>query len=205
MSFDDEAMDFAYKCLENTESYCEIGSKKVSIFSSSTSKEQQQMLSAHDKLHCKSIVADCILFEAILVFLKQGLTSYVKGGYLLRKAYKMYEKIVEETEQLCKLPSPISKSDMPSPLDKHVGTSVYDKETAKSSGRDSKGEDDTLLVEDSLMSMHIGFAGLSIDSIKEKREVCPLEGEPGDGRREGRMCDYVLSLQMEQPLTERAE
>lgn len=185
MSFDDEAMDFAYKCLETTESYCEVGSKKVTIFSSSASKEQQQMLSAHDKLHCKSIVADCILFEAILVFLKQGLTSYVKGGYLLRKAYKMYEKIFDDTEQLCKLPSPISKSDMPSPVDKHVGTSVYDKETAKPCGTDSKVEDEALLVQESLASMHIGFAGMPVGNIKEEEDVQPLDGEQGEGWRSG--------------------
>lgn len=178
MSFDDEAMDSAYRCLENTESYCEIGSKKISIFSSSTSKEQQQMLSPHDRLHCKTIIADCILFEALLVFLKQGLTSYVKGGYLLRKAYKMYEKIYEETEKLCKLPSPISKSGMPSPLDKHVGTSVYDKETDKASSNGA------FLIEDSLTSMHIGFSGLSVDSIKESQDVCDINEGEGWGREE---------------------
>ena len=169
MSFDDEAMDNAYKCLESTESYCEIGVKKIGIFSSSSEREQQQMLSAHDRLHCKTIVADCILFEALLVFLKQGLASYVKGGYLLRKAYKMYEKVFEETEQLCKLPSPISKSGMPSPLDKHVGTSVYDKETNKPS---SNGHDGAFIIEDGLSSMHIGFSGLTVDSIREVQEHC---------------------------------
>ncbi len=174
MSFDDEAMDHAYKSLETTESYCEIGSKKMGIFSSSAEKEQQQMLSEHDRLHCRTIVADCILFEALLVFLKQGLTSYVKGGYLLRKAYKMYEKIYEETEQLCKIPSPISKSGAPSPLDRHVGTSVYDKSTNKASSNGHDGG--AFLIEDSLASMHIGFSGLTVDSIQEAQDQCEENG-----------------------------
>jgi len=196
MSFDDEAMDNAYKCLESTESYCEIGVKKMGIFSSSSEREQQQMLSAHDRLHCKTIMADCILFEALLVFLKQGLTSYVKGGYLLRKAYKMYEKVFEETEQLCKLPSPISKSGMPSPLDKHVGTSVYDKETSKAAS--SNGHDGAFIIEDGLSSMHIGFSGLTVDSIQEAQEQCKEENGGEGGRsgwgwngREGEVVDVV--------------
>lgn len=193
MSFDDEAMDFAYKCLETTESYCDVGGKKISIFSSAAAKEQQQMLSAHDKLHCKAIIADCILFEAVLVFLKQGLTSYVKGGYLLRKAYKLYKKIFEETEQLCKLPSPISKADMPSPLDKHVGTSVYDKETVKVTGKDSKADNEALLLQGSLASMYVGFAGMSVESIKEEEEKCPNEGEEGSGMVCGCLCHHVPS------------
>ena len=177
MSFDDEAMDFAYKCLENTESYCEVGSRRINFFSSAASKEQQQMLSAHDKLYCRSIMADCILFEAVLVFLKHGLTSYVKGGYLLRKAYKIYRKIFEETEQLCQLPSPISQSDMPSHLDKHVGTSVYDKEATKESGKDDKVRDEALLLQDSLASMHIGLAEMPVETIREEEDSYRLEGE----------------------------
>ena len=179
MSFDDEAMDFAYKCLETTESYCEVGGKKITIFSSSASKEVQQMLSAHDKLHCKAIIADCILFESVLVFLKQGLTSYVKGGYLLRKAYKIYKKIFDETEQLCKLPSPISKADMPSPLDKHVGSSVYDKETSKIAVCGNKLDSEEVLLQESLSSMNIGVAGMPVESITE--EECSIEGEGKEG------------------------
>lgn len=59
------------------------------------------------------------------MFLKQGFSSYVKGGYILRKAWKMYEKINEEMEQLCKSPCPIVV-DATSPQDRHVGTSMFD-------------------------------------------------------------------------------
>ncbi len=180
MSFDEDAMDVAYKSLESTESFCELSSKKFSLFSnssssSSSSSSREQQLSPHEKLYRRAIIADCILFEAILVFLKQGLTSYVKGGYLLRKSYKMYQKIFEETEALCKLASPISRPGMVSPTDRHVGTSLYDKETPakvtseleEEEEEEADGLPEASLAEEvgeNLSSLHIGFSGFGANS-----------------------------------------
>ena len=58
------------------------------------------------------------------MFLKQGFSSYVKGGYILHKAWKIYEKINNEVEQLCTTPCPIKME--ATSQDKHVGTSLYD-------------------------------------------------------------------------------
>lgn len=189
MSFDEDAMDVAYKSLESTENFCDLGNRRLpSLFGNSSSRDQRaDQLSSHEKLYRKAIIADCILFEAILVFLKQGLTSYVKGGYLLRKAYKMYQKIYEETEAVCKLASPISRPGVVSPTDRHVGTSMYDKEgPAKASGdlEEEAGEEQAdggplAEVEESLSSLHVGFSGFGTDS--------PLSngGEDGISQSEG--------------------
>lgn len=164
-------MDQAYKCLESTESFCESSNKKFSLFGSSSLKQEQ--LSLHEKLYRRAIVADCILFEAIIVFLKQGLTSYVKGGYLLRKAYKMYQKIFLETEQLCKLASPISRAGAASALDKHVGSSIYDKETAKvlSDQQEEVEEDEKMMqqVGEGLSSLHFGLSGFGVSGGEETK------------------------------------
>ena len=163
-------MDQAYKCLESTENFCESNGKKFSLFGNSSLKQEQ--LSPHDKLHRRAIVADCILFEAILVFLKQGLTSYVKGGYLLRKAYKMYQKIFLETEQLCKLASPISRAGAASALDKHVGSSIYDKETAKVLTDQQEEEEDEKTMQqvgEGLSSLHFGLSGFGMSGGEETK------------------------------------
>ena len=123
MSFEEDIMDAAYKSLESTEKFCDTSRKFSEIFSSGS---HSQKFTPHQRLYRKSIIADCLLFEAILVFIRQSLTSYVKGGYLIRKAWKMYEKIYKETEQLCSQPSPISQPGVTSPTDKHVGSSLYD-------------------------------------------------------------------------------
>ena len=189
MSFDEDAMDLAYKSLESTENFCELGSKKFSsLFSNSSSRDQRaDQLSTHEKLYRRAIIADCILFEAILVFLKQGLTSYVKGGYLLRKSYKMYQKIFEETEAVCKLASPISRAGVISPTDRHVGTSMYDKTgPAKVSGdleeEEADGPTDGSLEEvgEGLSSLHIGFSGFGADNPLnngEENDIGPSEGK----------------------------
>lgn len=183
MSFDEDAMDFAYKCLESTENFCETGSRKFSLFGNSSSQKPDQ-LSSHEKLYRKAILADCILFEAILVFLKQGLTSYVKGGYLLRKAYKMYQKIFQETEQLCKLPSPISQMGVVSPSDMHVGSSVYDKEPATrpssaplSESKPAPDDDSAALQEvgEDLSSLHIGLSGFGVPSGGQQEMLAKSE------------------------------
>ena len=44
------------------------------------------------KLEHQIIIADCQVLEAVLSFLKQDLTSYMKGGWALRKAWKVYQK-----------------------------------------------------------------------------------------------------------------
>lgn len=116
-------MEFAYKSLESTEKFCDTSKKLVHFFNPGSAPEK---LSPHERLYRKSIVADCLLFEAVLVFVKQGVRSYVKGGYILRKAWKMYEKVFHEMEQMCLQPSPITNLSVSSPLDKHVGTSMYD-------------------------------------------------------------------------------
>ena len=122
-------MDKAYKLLEGTEKFCDPSRGLSGFFSSNPNRN----LSPHEKLYRRSIVADCLLFESIIVFLKQGFTSYVKGGYILRKAWKMYERIYAEAEQLCTLPSPVIAS-AASSMDPHIGRSFYDKEEEVGNG-----------------------------------------------------------------------
>ena len=45
-------------------------------------------------------MADSILYQGILVFTNQDIPSYIKGGWYLRKAYKIYEKLHKEVNQL---------------------------------------------------------------------------------------------------------
>ena len=45
-------------------------------------------------------MADSILYQGILVFTNQDIPSYIKGGWYLRKAYKIYEKLHKEMNKL---------------------------------------------------------------------------------------------------------
>lgn len=106
MNFDEESLEAAYNALEGTEKFCDV---ETSIFSSSEHREAVSRLSPHEKLLRRAIAADCLLLEAVTVFLRQSLTSYVKGGYIIRKAWKQYEGVVRELEQVCHTPSPLAR------------------------------------------------------------------------------------------------
>ncbi|KAL4218181.1 Tetratricopeptide repeat protein 39C [Mactra antiquata] len=96
MSYEEELMDKALKALEETEKKCEIGDGVVKSikkkFSSKKRKESQQ-ISLEEKIQRQVVVGDSLLYQAILVFTGQDIPSYIKGGWLLRKAWKNYEKM----------------------------------------------------------------------------------------------------------------
>ena len=176
MSFEEDDLDNAYKLLESTEKFCDP-SRGFSFVKSSSARPNSP-ITQHERLYRRSIIADCLLFEAILVFLKQGLTSYVKGGYILRKAWKMYDKLSLEVDQLCVTPSPISLVE-PSVVDSHVGMSLYDGDVGETNGSSSrappeKGGGDPLTA---------SFSGLlDIESVVE-------ELNEGGGDDEGGVSD----------------
>ena len=109
MTFDEDSMEKAYKMLESTEKFCDIGDGVFGqMFKDQSRRAEIHSLTPHEKLYRKCIIADCLLFEAILAFLKQGIAGYIKGGFILRKAWKMYVKVYHEAEKLCATPSPIT-------------------------------------------------------------------------------------------------
>ena len=198
MTFEEDAMEAAYKSLESTEKFCDTSRTFSELFSSSS---HSQRFSRHQRLYRKSIVADCLLFEAIIVFIRQSLTSYVKGGYLIRKAWKMYEKIYNETELLCSEPSPISRPGVSSPTDRHVGTSVYDDKNDYPAevGEDEVVEEEevkkTLAELGDTFAMQLGLGGVASETAGEGEG----EREGGEGVQNGSVHSTSPSLAHSQP------
>ena len=52
------------------------------------------------KLEQQIIIADCQVLAAIINFLHQDWGSYMKGGWVLRKAWKIYQKSYAHIRQL---------------------------------------------------------------------------------------------------------
>lgn len=48
------------------------------------------------------VLADCQVLLAILTFLQQEIGSYVKGGWVLRKAWKVYEHSYMKVKRMYK-------------------------------------------------------------------------------------------------------
>lgn len=104
ISFEDERLAEALKKLEETEKLCDTDSGIFKSFKrkfkSKKKKEGEVTISIEDRIQRQVIVADSILYQGILVFINQDIPSYIKGGWYLRKAYKIYEKLHKEVNQL---------------------------------------------------------------------------------------------------------
>ncbi|XP_030647605.1 tetratricopeptide repeat protein 39C [Chanos chanos] len=104
MTFEEEKMQMACDDLKTTEKLCE--SDNVGVIETIRNKIKKSMDSQRsgvevvDRLQRQIIVADCQVYLAVLSFVKQELSAYIKGGWILRKAWKMYNKCYSDISQL---------------------------------------------------------------------------------------------------------
>ncbi|KAK5919584.1 hypothetical protein CgunFtcFv8_023460 [Champsocephalus gunnari] len=104
MTFEEEKMQMAFEDLKATERLCE--SENTGVIETIKNKLKRNMHSqrsggaAVDRLQRQIIIADCQVYLAVLSFIKQELSSYIKGGWILRKAWKMYNKCYSDITHL---------------------------------------------------------------------------------------------------------
>ncbi|XP_071444935.1 tetratricopeptide repeat protein 39C-like [Hetaerina americana] len=100
MSFEEEKLQVSLQTLRDMEKRCanDIGWLKVmrnKVFGSSNSNRN-----AAEHLEQQIILADSQVCVALLTFLQQDLSGYVKGGWVLRKAWKVYQHTYTQILQL---------------------------------------------------------------------------------------------------------
>lgn len=104
MTFEEEKMQMALEDLKATERLCE--SDNTGVIETIKNKIKRSVDSqrsgavAVDRLQRQIIIADCQVYLAVLSFIKQELSSYIKGGWTLRKAWKMYNKCYSDITHL---------------------------------------------------------------------------------------------------------
>ncbi|KAJ4936512.1 hypothetical protein JOQ06_001102 [Pogonophryne albipinna] len=104
MTFEEEKMQMAFEDLKATERLCE--SQNTGVIETIKNKLKRNMhsqrsgVAAVDRLQRQIIIADCQVYLAVLSFIKQELSSYIKGGWILRKAWKMYNKCYSDITHL---------------------------------------------------------------------------------------------------------
>ncbi|ENN75984.1 tetratricopeptide repeat protein 39C isoform X2 [Dendroctonus ponderosae] len=119
MSFEEEKLSKAIVVLKEVEKRCTAQTgwfKSISQKVFGSSIENAQTLA--DQLETQIILADSQVCLAIITFLQQDLSGYFKGGWVLRKAWKVYQRSYKDILTLYKekvgalqLPDPI-----PTPL-----------------------------------------------------------------------------------------
>uniref|UniRef100_A0A3Q3WAP3 Tetratricopeptide repeat domain 39C n=1 Tax=Mola mola TaxID=94237 RepID=A0A3Q3WAP3_MOLML len=102
MTFEEEKMQMACDDLRTTEKLCESDSAGVleTIRNKIKKSVSRSGVVVVDRLQRQIIVADCQVYLAVLSFVKQELSAYIKGGWILRKAWKMYNKCHSDISQL---------------------------------------------------------------------------------------------------------
>ncbi|KAM8838431.1 tetratricopeptide repeat protein 39C-like isoform 1-T1 [Synchiropus picturatus] len=104
MTFEEEKMQMAMEDLKATEKLCE--SENAGVIETIKNKikrnvdSQRSGSAADDRLQRQIIIADCQVYLAVLSFIKQELSAYIKGGWILRKAWKMYNKCYSDITHL---------------------------------------------------------------------------------------------------------
>ncbi|CAL1579619.1 unnamed protein product [Knipowitschia caucasica] len=103
MTFEEEKMQMAFEDLKATERLCESDSGVIESIKNKLKRSmdsQRSGAAAVDRLQRQIIIADCQVYLAVLSFIKQELSAYIKGGWTLRKAWKMYNKCYSDISQL---------------------------------------------------------------------------------------------------------
>ncbi|CAI5779633.1 repeat 39C [Podarcis lilfordi] len=107
MTFEEEKMQLACEDLKATEKLCE--SEEAGVIETIKNKIKKNVdgrkatPSMIDRLQRQIIVADCQVYLAVLSFVKQELSAYIKGGWILRKAWKIYNKCYTDINTLQEL------------------------------------------------------------------------------------------------------
>ncbi|KAI4905528.1 hypothetical protein NFI96_012443 [Prochilodus magdalenae] len=104
MTFEEEKMQVACEDLRATERLCECDSAGVietikNKIRKSVDSHKSEM-AMMERLQRLIIVADCQVYLAVLSFVRQELSAYIKAGWILRKAWKMYNKCYNDISQL---------------------------------------------------------------------------------------------------------
>uniref|UniRef100_A0A8C8C6I2 Tetratricopeptide repeat domain 39C n=1 Tax=Oncorhynchus tshawytscha TaxID=74940 RepID=A0A8C8C6I2_ONCTS len=99
MTFEEEKMQTAFDDLRATERLCERDNAGV-IETIKNKIRRSVRVAIVDRLQRQILVADCQVYLAVLSFIKQELSAYIRGGWILRKAWKMYNKCHSDISQL---------------------------------------------------------------------------------------------------------
>ncbi|KAG8571017.1 hypothetical protein GDO81_011506 [Engystomops pustulosus] len=103
MTFEEEKMQIACDDLKMTEKLCESDEGVIETIKNKIKKNVDVRKSAQsmvDRLQRQIIIADCQVYLAVLSFVKQELSAYIKGGWILRKAWKIYNKCYVDINSL---------------------------------------------------------------------------------------------------------
>lgn len=97
MTFEDDKLNLTLTTLRELERRCTLGSGIFRSFKNLFGSTQN--FSYADNLETQIILADSQLCISILTFLQQDISGYFKGGWILRKSWKLYQHLYKEVAE----------------------------------------------------------------------------------------------------------
>lgn len=102
MSFEEDKLTLAISTLKEVEKRCvaETGWFKQMMPKVFGTSESTSTKSLAEELETQIILADSQVCMGILTFLQQDFSGYFKAGWVLRKAWKVYQKVYKDVQAL---------------------------------------------------------------------------------------------------------
>lgn len=110
MSFEDDKLQVAYAVLHETEKKCGTDSGWIKALKTKVTGRQNPL----ETIETQIILADTQICVGILTFLHQEFSSYIKGAWVLRKAWRIYQDCYKKISEIYK--KRIGELDLPGKL-----------------------------------------------------------------------------------------
>jgi tetratricopeptide (TPR) repeat protein len=137
ISFDDQRLTQAGRDLAETEKLC--AHETTTKFTRTIQPPNSKTITYEESLVRRIVIADCKLYQAILTLIKQELSSLIGAGLLLRKAWKVYEKLHNELFDLYRAKDPNAEKDYGSKQEENMSIQFED-----TNGTNNDDDDDEL-------------------------------------------------------------
>lgn len=99
MTFEEDRLSLAMSGLHELERRCTLDSGLLKSFKNRLSGSTRHVSYA-DELETRIMLADSQLCMSVLTFLQQDIAAYFKGGWTLRKAWRLYQQLYKEVVEL---------------------------------------------------------------------------------------------------------
>ncbi|XP_067928051.1 tetratricopeptide repeat protein 39C-like [Watersipora subatra] len=99
MALEEEKIAAAKVGMEDVEKKCRESLHQMKKQKKKSKGTQSDTAGQEDRWMCQIIIADSLLFQAVMTFMNQDIPSYMKGGWLLRKSWKIYEKVHKDISE----------------------------------------------------------------------------------------------------------
>uniref|UniRef100_A0AAY4AZ75 Tetratricopeptide repeat domain 39C n=1 Tax=Denticeps clupeoides TaxID=299321 RepID=A0AAY4AZ75_9TELE len=188
MTFEEEKMQVAWDDLRATEKLCESdGTGVIETIKNKIKKSVKFALM--ERLQRQIILADCQVYLAVLSFIKQELSAYIKGGWILRKAWKIYNKCHSDISQLQENFEKKNSNQQGTPRSSHTTSSSSDQsnhnQEVNSLPKEGRLSVETLARLKGSVSFGYGLFHLCISMVPPHLlKIINLLGFPGD-RQQG--------------------